>query len=130
VVRARRRTLASDLSAMLRAALASDPAMRYLSAGHFADDIRRFLRDEPLEVHAPSASYRLSKFIQRHRIAAAVSSGFVATLVLTTTIAVSQAYMARREAVRANSLRDFVLQLFDASRANLPMEQRPTPESL
>ena len=33
-------------------------------------------------------------------------------------------------AVRANTVRDFIVTVFDAARAHLPREQRPTPEAL
>ena len=76
-VRARRRHLDAALSGMLEVALAGDPAMRYRSAGELADDIRRFLHDEPLEVRAFSHAYRLRRFIARHRGSVVRGAAFV-----------------------------------------------------
>ena len=40
----------------------------------FAEDIRRHLRDEPVEACPPSAVYSLRKFARRHRTAVATTS--------------------------------------------------------
>ena len=40
---------------------------RYETANGLAKDIERYLADEPVEARPPSAGYRLSKFVRRHR---------------------------------------------------------------
>jgi WD40 repeat protein/serine/threonine protein kinase len=40
---------------------------RYETANGLARDIQRYLADEPVEARPPSAGYRLSKFVKRHK---------------------------------------------------------------
>jgi serine/threonine protein kinase/tetratricopeptide (TPR) repeat protein len=40
---------------------------RYETANGLARDVQRYLADEPVEARPPSAGYRLSKFLKRHR---------------------------------------------------------------
>ena len=48
-------------------ALDKDRNRRYETADSFADDIQRYLADEPVRAGPPSASYRLRKFVKRNR---------------------------------------------------------------
>ncbi len=105
--RARRRHLNADLCGMLEVALASDPAMRYPSAGQLADDIRRFLHNEPLHVRASSHAYRLRKFIARHRSRVLVAAVFVSVSVAGFCVALWWSIEARDTAVRAESKAEF-----------------------
>jgi tetratricopeptide (TPR) repeat protein len=47
---------------------------RYETANGLARDIQRYLADEPVEARPPSAGYRLSKFVKRHRTSATAAS--------------------------------------------------------
>lgn len=66
--------LRGDLDWVLGRSLAKDRDCRYPTASALADDIGRYLRNEPVEAGPPSAVYRLRKFVRRHRgsVAAAV----------------------------------------------------------
>lgn len=59
--------LRGDLERILLAAQAKDPAERYASVGALAEDLRRFLRHEPIGLVPPSISYVAGKFLRRHR---------------------------------------------------------------
>ncbi|MGC8916316.1 MAG: protein kinase domain-containing protein [Thermoanaerobaculum sp.] len=50
-----------DLACILRKALAPDPEARYATALELAEDLERFLRDEPVLAHAPGFFYRFRK---------------------------------------------------------------------
>ncbi len=52
---------------MAMKALEKDRTRRYETAGEFAADVRRYLRDEPVQACPPSAGYRLRKFLQRNK---------------------------------------------------------------
>ena len=69
-------------------ALDKDRNRRYETANSFAEDIQRFLADEPVRAGPPRASYRLRKFVKRNRGtvlgAAAVLLVLVAGIVGTT----------------------------------------------
>ncbi len=125
-----RRQLRGDLDNILLKALASEPARRYVTASAFAEDIERYLRRQPVSAHPPSRWYRTGKFLQRHRAGVAISAALLLIILTALGIAIWQAEVARSEATRANTVRDFVVGLFDAARAHLPREQRPTPELL
>jgi serine/threonine-protein kinase len=125
-----RKLLRGDLDNILLKALAEEPQRRYASAGALADDIDNWLGGRAVAAHPPSRLYRTRKFVQRHRGGVAVTFLFLAAIFAALGLAVWQAQVARREAARANTVRDFVVGLFDAARAHLPRDQRPTPEAL
>lgn len=62
------RSLRGDLDWIVMRALAKDPAARYPTANALAEDIRRAMRGDAVEAGPPSATYRVSKFIRRHRM--------------------------------------------------------------
>lgn len=110
--RARWRSLDADLATVLRTALAEDPLQRYASARHFADDIERYLAREPIAAHPPSRTYRARKFVSRHRAGVAVGVAMVATLLAAFVMVLSQRDIARQQAARADSMRDFMFTAF------------------
>jgi WD40 repeat protein/serine/threonine protein kinase len=64
-----------ELDWIVMKALEKDRGRRYETANGFAADVQRYLADEPVLACPPSASYRLRKFVRRHRgpvLAAAV----------------------------------------------------------
>ncbi|HET6546521.1 MAG TPA: serine/threonine-protein kinase [Rhodanobacteraceae bacterium] len=129
-VRQRLRRLDADLADLLRTALAAEPERRYSSAGHLADDIERYLRREPITAHPPSRWYRTRKFVARHRGIVAASSAFLIAIVAALGIALWQAAVARQQAARAESVRDFLVSVFQSAGAELPKNERPTPTDL
>ncbi len=125
-----RSVLRGDLDNILLKALEPEPQRRYPSAGALADDIERFLDHRPVSAHPPSRLYRAQKFVQRHRGGVLTAALFLVGIFAALAVALWQANVARHEAVRANTVRDFIVTVFDAARAHLPREQRPTPEAL
>lgn len=61
--------LRGDLDAILLKALAKNREERYASADDLIRDLKRFLKDEPVEAVEASLSYLASKFVRRHRAA-------------------------------------------------------------
>ncbi len=71
--------LKGDLENVLLKALHADPARRYASARELAEDLERYLAHRPVVATPDSVSYRVSRFVRRHRIACAAGSlGFLA----------------------------------------------------
>ena len=115
-----RRSLQGDLDNILGRALKKDPAERYASVGALADDLKRYLTHEPVKACADTATYRLTKFVRRHR--GGVLSGLLTVLVLcaatiTTFLQKLEADRQRdaarfeaRHAESANEFLDFLLQ--------------------
>ncbi|HEX3122239.1 MAG TPA: serine/threonine-protein kinase [Rhodanobacteraceae bacterium] len=125
-----RRAVRGDLDNIVLKAIELESERRYASAGALADDIERMLDGRPVAAHPPSRLYRARKFVQRHRGAVAASALFLVAILAALALALWQADVARREASRANLVRDFLVGVFDAARAELPRDERPTPDAL
>jgi serine/threonine protein kinase/WD40 repeat protein len=89
-VAANRRTEPAKLSAFIRGeldwiaakALEKNRARRYESASSFAEDIRRFLKDEPVLACPPTFAYRFRKFLSKHRTAVTVGALFFGIILM------------------------------------------------
>ncbi len=125
-----RKQLRGDLDNIALKALAEESQRRYASAGALADDIDNYLFGRAVVAHPPSRAYRARKFVQRHRGGVAITALFVLGILAALGAALWQADVARRQAQRANTTRDFLLGVFDAASAHLPRNQRPTPDAL
>jgi len=97
------RELSGDLDTIIATALQPEPARRYASAAHFADDLRRWLDGRPIAAQPDTPAYRLKKFIARHRFAVGSASTVLLALVAGFGIALWQASVAREEARRADA---------------------------
>ncbi|HVV01117.1 MAG TPA: serine/threonine-protein kinase, partial [Verrucomicrobiae bacterium] len=95
--------LEGDLDCVVLKAMEKDRERRYESASALALDVERFLKSEPVSALPPSASYRLRKFLRRHRPAALaialVTIAMVAGTIVSTAMAV-RAHRAEREQSR------------------------------
>ena len=76
------RQIDSDLEAVLLKALDREPDRRYGSAAELAQDLGRYLADEPVEAAPPSAAYRFRKLLRRHKREAAAVLAVAIALVL------------------------------------------------
>ena len=62
-----RRAVRGDLDWVVMKALEKDRDRRYETANGFAADVSRHLANEPVEAAPPSRSYRMRKFVRKHR---------------------------------------------------------------
>ena len=85
-----------ELETIIMKAAAKEPPDRYASAGAMADDLRRFLHDEPILARPPSLWDKGIKWTRRHK-AVAVSAVVVLVLALVGSI-VSTVLIARAQA--------------------------------
>jgi serine/threonine-protein kinase len=126
-IKVRWHSLDRDLVNILRKATAPEPERRYVSAGHLADDIDRFLAGDAVTAHPPSRTYRLRKFVARHRLIVTLTAAFVVCIFASLVFALVQAIhardaavTARMEAARANTMRDFIFDAFSEAEPTRP----------
>src|SRR5687767_6525128 len=107
----RAKALKGDLDAVIGKALKREPAERYQSAAAFADDLERYLEDQPVQAQPDSRAYRLRKFVTRNALSVAAGSAVLIALGIGLGVALWQANEARDQAARATALNTFVLGL-------------------
>jgi tetratricopeptide (TPR) repeat protein len=73
--------LSKDLDNILYMALRKEPARRYVSVQHFADDIDRTLSNRPVLARPDTICYRLTKFVRRNRTAVILAGLALAALI-------------------------------------------------
>lgn len=74
------KTLRGDVETIVEKALEKDRDRRYRSALALADDIKRYLNNEPILARPPSLLYALKKFVRRRRGPLAAAAGLVLAL--------------------------------------------------
>lgn len=113
------RAVRGDLDNIIRKALQPAPEQRYRTTDGLADDIRAFLQQRPVSARKPTLGYVLARAFGRHRV------GFVAAAVALASIAAGVAGVvvqgreaaierdhARREAVRNDAVRQYMMLMF------------------
>ncbi|SPE52331.1 Serine/threonine protein kinase with TPR repeats (fragment) [Verrucomicrobia bacterium] len=70
-----------DLDWIVMKCLEKDRARRYDTANGLAMDIQRHLDDEPIVARPPRRTYRLRKFVRRHRVGVGAAAAIVFLLV-------------------------------------------------
>ncbi|MCG6955699.1 MAG: serine/threonine-protein kinase [Gemmatimonadetes bacterium] len=122
-----KKALSGDIQWVVMRAMEKDRARRYNTANGLALELRRYLNDEPVLARPPSAAYRLSKLVRRHRgVVAALSVAALALAVGTVaaTVGMVRARAAREaalaaeqqaatEARTATQVSDFLVNLFE-----------------
>jgi serine/threonine protein kinase/WD40 repeat protein/tetratricopeptide (TPR) repeat protein len=83
-----------ELDWIVMKALEKDRNRRYESANGFAQDVRRYLADEPVQACPPSAWYRFRKFGRRNKTALTTTAVIVLALLLATAVSTWQAVQA------------------------------------
>jgi serine/threonine protein kinase/tetratricopeptide (TPR) repeat protein len=99
-----KRTLQGDLDWIVMKALEKDRTRRYETANGFAADVMRHLAHEPVVAAPPSRTYRMRKFIRKHRGAVIAASMVLLSLlagIAGTTYGMIRAETRRQEAEAA-----------------------------
>jgi len=90
--------LRGELDWIVMKAIEKDRARRYETANALAADVRRYLDGEQVLAAPPSVSYRLQKFVHRHKGTAAAGSLIAASLLVGTVGFAWQARIAQQQA--------------------------------
>jgi len=110
-----RRQLQGDLDAITMKALEKDRRRRYGSPSDLAADLQRHLRHEPVLARPASASYRVSRYVRRHRAGVAITAGLALLLVGFSVSTTLQARRIGREAAAAEAVSTFLTHVFAVS---------------
>lgn len=116
------RRLAGDLDAIVMRALRKEPEHRYGSVEQLAGDIRRYLQREPVIARQGNWVYYSQRFVRRHAFGVAASTAFVLFTLAFAVVTSIQAQRiaterdrAEQESQRAETVSDFMLDVFSAS---------------
>ena len=85
-------SLPRDLETVILKSTAPDPDRRYVSAGAFAEDLRCFLEDRPIQARRATAGERLWRWSRRNPALAALT-GLVAALLVVVAVSSTAAYL-------------------------------------
>ncbi len=117
-----RRELDGDLDNVVMMAMRKDPLRRYPSVAALSEDVRRHIAGEPVLARADSRTYRMGKFVRRHRLSVAAAStlfasvsGFGVVMALQSRRIARQARELTRERDKARSMVHFLEELFKVS---------------
>jgi len=122
------RLLHGDLETIVAKALKKNPQERYPSVTALADDLRRYLKHEPISARPDTLAYRTVKFVRRNRVAVALASVALLALALGLSAALWQAHIARRETRVATAVQNFLEGIFRANSSDQadPVKARQT----
>ncbi|MCP4452250.1 MAG: serine/threonine protein kinase [Planctomycetes bacterium] len=102
------RCLHKELEWIPLKAMRKERSQRYRSASELSDDIENYLKGAPLIAAPPTAGYRLSKFLRRHK---ALVSGIAAVLIVSvigTIVSVTFALGQADALAKAERIADFL----------------------
>lgn len=111
---ATRPSLDGDLAAIVRKAAARDRRDRYASAGEFADDLRRWLRHEPVAAQPPRRIHALRLFTRRHRTLVVATAFSVTMLALAVAFTTRSWLRSTAALARTRSIVEFSEKVFVA----------------
>jgi serine/threonine-protein kinase len=118
------RVLRGDLDNIVARALKKPPGERYPSVEALAEDLRRYLRHEPVSARADTLAYRAARFVRRNRAASSLAALVVVAVAAGLLGTLGQARRARAQAARADEQarvaseqRDFALRQLSRAEA-------------
>ncbi|HEY8550713.1 MAG TPA: tetratricopeptide repeat-containing protein kinase family protein, partial [Vicinamibacterales bacterium] len=129
------RLLGGDLDTIVGKALKTDPAERYPSVAAFADDLRRYLADQPISARPDTVGYRTAKFVRRNR--RLLAGGLAAALLVGGSIGYHAVRLAQErdraelEAAKASRISELLTSLLTgADPYRTPDGREPTVRNL
>ena len=122
--------LRGDLETIFAAALEKDPARRYASAAALADDLRRYLRDEPIAARPATTLYQLRKFARRRKGPVFAAGVIAVALVVASVVSIAFAVNAQRQRALAEQRLEDVRSLANTMLFDLHDLIEPLPGAL
>lgn len=123
------RAIPASLETIVLKAMRKDPASRYATAGALADDLRRFLFDEPIRAKRPTLAERMRMWSRRNRAIATSIAVITALLVLGSVLTSGLVWREQKRTAIAlresNSIIDFLINDLLASAAPIAIRETP-----
>ncbi len=111
----RPQALQGDLDTIVLKALRGEPEQRYGSVDALQADLRAWLDQMPISARAPSRRYLMGKFMRRNRLALLAGAIVLVAVLAGLATTMWQARQARMQAVRATAVKNFLVDILDAS---------------
>jgi WD40 repeat protein len=99
-------SLKGDLETICLKALEKDREQRYQTVNDLAEDVRRYLADEPIMARPPTRAEQIRRFVRKNKAASVATCVVALALVAATTISVVFAVEAGRQRDQASQQRD------------------------
>src|SRR5262249_38467900 len=109
------RQFRGDLDTIVGKALKKNPPERYGSVAALADDLRRYLKHEPISARPDTIAYWAAKFVRRHRVGVAVATGLILLLAAFSVVQALELRRITRERDRADHIAAFLSDMFSAA---------------
>jgi tetratricopeptide (TPR) repeat protein len=123
-----------DLDNILAKALKKRPDERYASVTAFADDLRRYLRHEPVSARPDTLVYRTAKFLRRHAAAVAITAAVlvvIASLIgFYTARLAAERDRARLEAEKSAKMSELLTSLLTGADPYATRDREPTVQNI
>jgi serine/threonine protein kinase len=108
--RARRcnKAIPQELETIVLKAMERNPADRYATAQELADDLERFVKEEPIRAKKPSVAQRARKWVRRHKVVVRSAVAVLAVTLLASvisTVLIAGAYQSEAKARAAEKVR-------------------------
>ncbi len=120
-----------ELETICLKCLEREPARRYAGVAALAEDLRRYLANEPILARPPGHVERLRRFTRRHRIGIAAGTMVIATLsagiAVSTTLAIRATQAEKRASREAAAAAAVISFLKDDLLAKAAPDQQPDP---
>ncbi|MEO1576890.1 MAG: tetratricopeptide repeat-containing protein kinase family protein, partial [Pseudomonadota bacterium] len=128
------RRLDGDLDNIALKTLQKDPTRRYPSAAALADDVRRYLRNEPVQARGDAWTYVAGKFVTRHArsllVAGLVLAGVAAQTAFYTFKLKDERDRANVAATQSQEVAGFLEHLFESASPHTAKGNTPTAVDL
>lgn len=122
--------LRGDLDWITMKAIERDRTRRYGTPSDLAADIGRYLRNEPITARPASVSYRLRKYVRRHRYSVAAAVVFLGLLIAFAGMQNIQLHKIKRERDREDRIAEFMTGLFKVSDPTQKVGSKVTAQEL
>jgi len=124
-----RRRLDGDIDNIVLKSLFKEPDRRYHTVEQFADDIRRHLEGLPVMARPATLGYRVSRFVDRNRIAVGFATAALVAIIAGLTVSLWQTSVARAEHAAAERRFNDVRQLANRLITDLDAQVKKLPNS-